>query len=362
MFYNDFRASLLRLVPAHMAKISVGLDIGFSSIKAVTLDTQVSVPKLLSLGTIASPRPGMTSDSDLDLEQVADAIKKLYQAAKIDSKDVFVALPESKVFTRVIDDLPYLNDKELGAAIQYVSEEFIPMPTSEVNLNWQILFRGSNKEKDKKTIVFVVASPKTVVNKYLKVLSMAGLKPKSMETEIIAATRSLVGNNPFSPTTMIIQMGAATTDFAVVSKGMIWLTRSISTGGLALTRALAQQFSFEFSQAEEYKKVYGLREDVLEGKVFEALKPVVDVMVGESRRVIQAYETKHPQDKIKRVVLSGGGAKMLGLVIYLANNLGVEVQEADPWYLVAKDKSVVAKLAQEAPQYSVAVGLALREE
>ena len=52
---------------------------------------------------------------------------------------------------------------------------------------------------------------------------------------------------------------------------------------------------------------------------------------------------------------------MPGLVVYLANTLGLEVQEADPWYTVAKDKALMTKLAQEAPSYSVAVGLALRQ-
>ena len=157
-------------------------------------------------------------------------------------------------------------------------------------------------------------------------------------------------------------MGAATTDFAVVSKGLILLTRSIATGGMSLTRAISQHFNFEITQAEEYKKVYGLLEDQLEGKVMGALKPVVDVIIGETKRVIQAFEAKHPQNNIKRIVLSGGGAKMPGFVVYIANNLGLEVQEADPWYYVTKDKNVTTKLAQDGPFYSVAVGLALREE
>ena len=183
-----------------------------------------------------------------------------------------------------------------------------------------------------------------------------------LETETIAVTRSLVGNNPFSPSTLIVQLGATTTDFAAVSKGLIWLTRSISTGGTALTRSLAQHFNFELAQAEEYKKVYGLMEDQLEGKVYEALKPVVDIISGEGKRVVQSFETKYPQDPIKRVVLSGGGAKMPGFVVYLANTFGLEVQEADPWYAIAKDKASVSKLAQNAPSYSVAAGLALRED
>lgn len=345
-----------------MAKIAVGLDIGFSTIKVVSLLKDNNPPKLVSLGSIPSPTPGMLSDQDTDLEAVAVTIKKLMEATKIEEKEVIAALPESKVFTRVIDDLPYLSDAELASAIRYAAEEFIPMPLADVNLNWQILQRSNPKLKDARTVVLVIASPRNVVSKYVKVLNLAGLHPKVLETEIIAVARSLVGNNPFSPSTLIVQMGATTTDLAAVSKGLIWLTRSISTGGLALTRALAQQFSFELAQAEQYKKVYGLMEDQLEGKVFEALKPICDIILGECKRVIQAFETKYPQNPIKRVVLSGGGAKMPGFVVYLANSLGLEVQEADPWYLIAKEKSFVSKLAQDAPSYSVAVGLALREE
>jgi type IV pilus assembly protein PilM len=343
-----------------MSSLKIGLDIGLSSIKVVALDHHKKPPKLVSLGSIAAPTPGMSSEADLDLEAVANSIKKLLSATKIEEKEIIAALPESKVFTRVIDDLPYLSDSELPSAIKYASEEFIPMSIAEVSLNWQILYR--DKENKGRTIAFVVASPKNIVNKYLKVFSMVGLKPKALETEIIAATRALVGNNAFSPTTLVIQMGSTTTDFAVVSQGIILLTRSISTGGAALSRAIAQQFNFENSQAEEYKKVYGLLPDQLEGQVFKTLKPVIDIIFDETKRVLQAFQVKNSSNPIKRIVLSGGGAKLPGIVIYFANGLGLEVQEADPWYAVAKDKSINTQLTQEAPLYSVAAGLALRED
>lgn len=345
-----------------MAKLSVGLDIGFFSIKAVEMDRSGNQPKLLQFGAISSPQPGMLSDQDSDLEKVAESIKRLFATAKIDSKEAVASLPEGKVFTRVIDDLPYLTDQELSSAIKYAAEEFIPMPLGDVNLNWQVLARSDGKNKNQRTIVLVLASPKNIVNKYVKMLTMAGVKLKALETDLIAITRSLVGRNPFSPSTLIIQLGATSTDFATISQGLIWLTRSISTGGVALTRALGQQFNFEIMQAEEYKKVYGLREDALEGKVFEALKPLTDIIATEGRRIIQAFDSKYPQNKIKRVVLSGGGAKMPGLVIYLANALGLEVQEADPWYGISYGKELSQRLTQEAPFYSVAVGLSLRED
>lgn len=344
-----------------MAKISVGLDIGSSTIKVVSLSKQGEQYKLVSLGSIPAPTPGMVSDSEEELDKTAVSIKKLFEATKIDQREVVAALPESKVFTRAISELPYLSDAELESAIRYAAEEFIPMPLSEVNLNWQVLSRSS-KAQSSKTVVFVIATPKTVVSKYLKVLTHAGLQPKAMETEIIAVTRSLVGSNPFSPATLIIQFGTQATDFAAVSKGLILMTRSISTGGMSQTRTLAQQFNFEITQAEEYKKVYGLSEDQLEGKVLEALKPVVDIIAGEAKRVIQSYQEKYQQDPIKRIVLSGGGSKMPGLVVYLANYLGLEVQEADPWFAIIKEKSLISKLAADAPLYSVAVGLAMRED
>ncbi|MCL4366046.1 pilus assembly protein PilM, partial [Patescibacteria group bacterium] len=264
-----------------MAKITVGLDIGFSSIKVVSLIKDKEQYKLASLGSIVSPQPGMISDADTDLEDLAGTIKKLLGATKIESKDVIAALPESKVFTRIIDDLPYLTDNELASTIRYAAEEFIPMSLADVNLNWQVLVRSDSKDKNARTVVLVIASPKRVIAKYIRVLEMAGLRPKALETETIAVTRSLVGNNPFSPSTLIIHLGATTTDFAAVSKGLIWFTRSIATGGLALTRSLVQRFNFEINQAEQYKKIYGLMEDQLEGKVFEVLKPLVDIVASE---------------------------------------------------------------------------------
>lgn len=343
-----------------MAKISIGLDIGFTSIKVVALDLADRPPRVLSFGSIASPQPGISSDADVELEGVATAIKNLLQAAKIEGNEVTIALPESKIFTRVIDDLPPLTDKELASAITFAAEEFIPLPVESLSLNYQILSRG--KDTNSKTVVLVVGSPKGLINKYLKVLTMSNLKPKAIETEIIAAARALIGNNPLSPTTLILQMGASTTDFAAISHGMIWQTRSIATGGLALTRALAAHLNFELPQAEEYKKTYGLQQNALEGKVFEGLKPVADIIVGETRRVIQAYEIKYPQDTIKRVILSGGGSKLPGFVIYFGSNLGVEVQDGDPWSQLAKDPALSAKLASAGSLYTVAAGLALREE
>lgn len=345
-----------------MSAIKIGLDLGFSSIKLVVLSHKDKTPKLVSLGHIPSPQPGLISEADLDLDAVSKAIKTLVDEVNPPSKEVIVGLPESKIFTRVIYDLPFLSDSELAQAIRYAAEEFVPMPIKDVNLYYQVLFRSPKKEPRSRTVVFVVAAPKLLISKYMRVLTSADLKPVAIETELIAASRSLVSYNSFSPTTLIIQLGASTTDFAIVSEGLILLTRSIATGGFALTRVIAQSFNFELIQAEEYKKVYGLLQDQLEGKLYRILRPVIDVIVTEAKRIIQAHETQNRQRLVKRVVLSGGGAQLPGLVRYFTDNLGLEVQEADPWLSVTVDASIKSKLTAEGPQYAVATGLALRED
>lgn len=336
----------------------VGLDIGSTSIKALALSHKAKVPKLLSFGSIATPQPGLTSDADLDLEAVAHAIKTLLASIKAPTSSVVISLPESKIFTRVIEDFPFLTDEELASAIRYSAEEFVPLPVDQVNLYWQVLARSKQQNK---TMIFVVASPKNTVNKYLRALEKAKLKPIALETDLLAAARSIIGPNQFAPTTMLIQLGASSTDFAVVSQGMVLLTRSIATGGMALTRAISQYLNFEPMQAEEYKKVYGLLEDQLGGKIYQVIKPLIDVIVSEAQRVLQAFDAKSPQNHVKRVVLVGGGAKLPGIVVYLANMLGLEIQEADPWGFIDKDKNIIPKLLPESVRFAIAAGLALRE-
>ena len=344
------------------ARVKIGLDIGHSSIKAVVLSHKENPSRLVSLGHIASPQPGIVSESDLDLQAVSSAIKSLIAEINPPTKEVIVALPETKIFTRVVYDLPYLTDEELSQAIMYAAEEFVPMPIPEVNLYYQVIFRSPKKEAGSRTVVFVVATPKATIEKYLKVLNEADLNVVAIESEMIAASRALVSYNNYSPTTLVVQMGATNTDFAIVSEGLILLTRSIATGGSALTRAISQSFNFEIVQAEEYKKVYGLVEDQLEGKLFKTLLPVIEVIATEAKRVIIAHETQNRQRPVKRVVLNGGGAHLPGLVSYFTNFLGLEVQEADPWSGISMEPEMKAKLSSEGAFYSVAVGLAMRED
>jgi type IV pilus assembly protein PilM len=336
-----------------------GLDIGNSSIKLVHLQKDSQGSKLLAYGLAPTPGNGMTSEADFDKEAIVEVIKRLVKETRVNTNQVITSLPESQIFTRVID-MPPMSDKELSSAIKYEAEQYIPRPLAEVSLRWQILNKGE-KEKNQKMEILLVAAPLNVIEKYSNIVMKADLKPIAMETDLLAQARSLVGNNPYSPTTMIVSIGSINTDLSIIKAGQVSYTRSILSGGNTLTRAIASDLSLENEQAEQYKRTYGLLEDQVEGKVMNAIKPTFEVIVNEIKKANAFYQTKNPSDQVKRLVLTGGTAKLPGLLLFFANALGVEVQVGDPWFNIKKDPNIETQLTEDAPLYSVAVGLGLKE-
>jgi type IV pilus assembly protein PilM len=155
-------------------------------------------------------------------------------------------------------------------------------------------------------------------------------------------------------------MGSEATTFALLSNSDIALVQSIATGGRALTRAISTELGLDATQAEEYKKAYGLDPTKLEGRVQKAIKPLIDIIIEEARRIIAYRATHFSSDPVKRLVVSGGGGLITGLVTYLAETLTVEAQLGDPFVSVTLTDEQKATFGQDRTVYSTAVGLALK--
>lgn len=337
-----------------------GLDIGSKNIKLVELKTgKVGHPTVVAFGMTETPANALVSESRLDFDKLVETLKKLILDARVDTDQVVSVPPEIQTFTRV-KTLPKLSDTELKSALRWEADQDTPLPLSEVYLSYQVISREEGNSPTAQMEVMIVTVPKKVINKHLEILKVTGLKPLAVETETLAATRSLVSRLENPPTTLLINLGAEVTSLAVVSASRLVFTRAIKTAGEAFTRALMAELELSREQAEEYKKTYGLDQTKLEGKVAAALKPVFDVIVEEIKRAITAYESR-TKDGIKRVVLLGGSSKMPNVVLYLAQNLSLEVQIGDPWYNLTKPVDDEEILADKAPFYAVAVGLALKE-
>lgn len=333
-----------------------GLDIGSTSIKAIQLQKQGDKFSLLAAGITASPLPGLASDNDKGLQVAAEAIKKLITDTKITTQDVNISLPESLVYTRLIS-FPVLTDQEIASAISWQAEPYIPIPIDQASIDYQIVNRREPQANDPGGVdVLLVAAPKALVNKYLKVCNMAGLNIAGVESEMLALSRSL---GLLGTAVLIADIGSSSTDLGIVKNGQLVVSRSVSTAGQVLTRAVSSGLSVPSERAEEYKKTYGLNTQLLEGKVKGVLDPVFKLIVDEINKTLQYYKTDvAKKDTVQDIILSGGTSGMAEVTMYLAKELGLEVIIGDPFAKVIKDDKTAKALLPWAPLYGIAVGLA----
>ncbi len=343
-----------------MAKSLLGLDIGSHSIKLIEIAQEGGKKVLLAAGSIPTPPKALASPLSGDHQAIATVIRQLIKETGVKTSSVALALPESQVFTRVIE-VPALSTRELSSAISWEAEQYIPLPLDQVNIDYSIL-RDAKETGTDKMDVLLVACPKTLLEKYLSIVELSELIPVVAETEIIAASRSIVASvSNIKGAVLVASLGAQTTDLAILRNGVIAFTRSIAAGGEALSRALVSGLDFNASQAEEFKRTYGVEQNILQGKIVTAVKPIMDTIVGEMKRAVAFYTQKYTGEKIEAAVLSGGTAKLPGMVVYMAQSLGVEVQLANPWAGVTRDARFTV-LDNEGTTFAVATGLALRDQ
>jgi len=342
-----------------MNKKPFGLDIGATMIKLVSLSKEGNSFGFNSSIIAPTPVKGMMSESPLDEEEMAQAIRKSVNDAEISGDRVNVALPENQVYTKVLE-MPALSDNELKSAIYWEAEQYIPVPLENITLAWNVLKKPEQSNPTEKMQVLMVGAPTMLVNKYQRVVSIAGLTINAMETEILSTTRALVPNESL-PTTFIISIGAVSTSFAIVSKGVMVLTYAMSIGGAAINRAISVDLNLSPAQAEEYKKAYGFSDKSLGGKIGKATEPILGSILQEVKKTIAFFTQKTKnEDPIRQILLSGGTAKLPGIDVYFANNSGIETATANPWKSLSSQE-VPKEILDNAPDYTIAVGLAMRD-
>jgi type IV pilus assembly protein PilM len=338
--------------------MGVGIDIGSKSIKVVELERSGSSWALRGSGIIGykGKSPDHIED-EKELVPLAEALKKLYKDAKISKKEVGISLPEPQVFTRTIR-FPLLTDQEIASAVKWEAEQYIPIPVAEAVVQHMILERRETATPPE-VLVLLVAAPEALVEKYLKVVGMAGLNASFVETELMSLVRALA---PENQTVLLLELGASSTDIAISRNANLVFSRSIPTAGDALTRAVAQNLGVDPQQAEEYKKSYGLSASQLEGKIKGAIDPVFRMVTDEIKKAIHYYQSEEKGDAPKSVIVSGGTAGMPEIVSVLTRALNLEAVMGNPFSKVNISPQAASSLANYAPLYSLAVGLALRGE
>jgi type IV pilus assembly protein PilM len=345
-------------------KSQLGVDIGTSNIKIVQLRPRDDQFVLETYGLVNAAYQIANKDSKTAIEQTAEILKNLIKKAGVSTNRITASLPNSIVFTSVID-MPKIPESELKTAVEFEAKKYVPLPMDEVALSWSVIENkkqriskntnlGNLSQADNRQKVLLTAVPTMVIDNYLKVFELAGLEPEALEIEALSLIRSLVGED--LNTILLIDMGAKNTSINLVDSGYLRLSKNLTVGGDTVTASIAQSLNVNFGRAEQFKKDFGLNSATAQ-QIPQVMRPILDIIKNESQQLISIFESRG--ERIDKILLSGAGAKLPSLSEYFGT-LGKPVVLANPWSKVIYPQNLKPVIEPLGLNLAVATGLAMR--
>jgi type IV pilus assembly protein PilM len=339
----------------------IGIDIGSSSIKVVQLKKAGSTAVLetygtLSLGQFIGKEDGLVTN--LDSAKLQEALTSLLTESKADSKNAGLTVPghNALLFTLSLPDS--VTGSALEEAVKTESRTHVPVNISDVNLDWIVIpKRDFEQSNDNKKEILVVAVLSESVKKIQEVMSAMNLNTRFLEVEFFSLVRSVM-THELSPT-MIIDLGAQKTKVCVVEAGIVKQVHIINRGGSDITNSIALSRSIPFARAEELKVMYGLEPVNEHAYLKDIISLSTDYIISECQSVVLAYEKKYNR-AIHEIILTGGGSRLKGLYEVATDVFQADVIYANPFGKTKNPEFLEDTLKTIGPEYSQAVGVALR--
>lgn len=359
----------------------IGVDIGASSIKIVQLRSSRGVAILetygeLALGPYGKQAIGKTVK--LPTANLAEALTDLMREANVTTRTSGISIPFSSSLVSVIE-LPDVDEESLKRIIPIEARKYIPLPISEVQLDWFIIPREVGEDsafdrvrekpespqgaKPASREILLVAINNALIEEYQTITADAGIGVDFYEIEIFSAIRSTLGHG-LAPV-VVVDLGAATTKIYVVERGIVRFTHLVTHGSQQMTENLARSLDWEFEKAERVKRERGLVESTAysvdeNDRIKQALLSTLTRLFSEVNKVLLSYGQRYNKN-VARVVLTGGGASLPGLAPVAKQSLNAEVEIANPFGHTEAPAFLENVLREIGPGFSVAVGLALRK-
>ncbi len=343
------------------AKALVGLDIGSSAVKAVELKASGKAYKVTAFGSEPLPPDSIVDGAIIDGAAVAEAIRRLFDAHHIKTRDVAASLSGNAVIVKKIT-LPMMTEAELAESIYWEAEQYIPFDIQDVNLDYQIVDSGDAAGTGTMDVLLVAAKKEKIAD-YTGVISQAGRQAVVVDVDAFALQNAYEINYGIEPSAIVVLLnaGASTTNINILHGHQSVFTRDISIGGNAYTEALQKELSLPFELADQLKR--GLPVD---GVTFDDARPVLRA-VGENvmleiQKTFDFFKATASSDRIDRIMVSGGASRAEGFTEMLAERFESPIEPFDPFKRVGFDvkRFEVESAADVAPTVAVAVGLALR--
>ena len=335
----------------------VGLDIGSSSVKVVEIRQENGGKRLVKFG-ISEPISDAVVDGEIvDRDHVARVIKDLFSNKHITPRCVVSSVSGRAVMVKKIT-MDRLSPEDASEAVLWEAEQHLPFEIADVALDYQIL--DSNKDP-KLMDVLLVAAKREMIHAHTDMIRQAGLTPLLIDVDYFAIQNALEANYDLSNehTVGLVNVGLELTNINVFKAGIPLVTKDLSVGVRNFVEVFQKKHSVENKTAAAALK----GEWPEESEVSQVVREVAEDIATALERSLAYLRTSGEAESADRLLVSGGGAKLPGLVAFLAERFNAEVEVANPLRKIPYDESLFDEGAVEdvAPVLTVGVGLALRD-
>jgi type IV pilus assembly protein PilM len=353
----------------------IGLDIGSHSIKLVGLKMTSKGPFLTCVGMKEIP----PDEDKEDVKTASDTLRSLVSEVGLKTKKVNLTVSGSGVQVKRIS-VPSLPKAELKEAVRWEMKNYLPFPVETA----EIVFHVLNEYVDdnvKRLDLMVVACPKQLIDRTLSIAERAGLQPIHLDVAPFALWNTLLVWNQLKKeeTVALIDLGAEKTGIYLFKDGILQFCREVTPGGADITRAIMEGIGSEGDLELMYERAEGMKQEMgipLEpsrertgdrsaslSKISFLVRPVMEKLSAEIGRSLDYYRAQFNEERIDRLLLTGGGANLRNIVSYLAGELRLPIEHFNPLSDILFDPKRIGTqfLNQMGSCFAIVVGVALPE-
>lgn len=320
----------------------IGIDISNTGVKVMAVDPKRWL--VLAYGSIDLEPIKIKESLEGDTSYLADNIKRLINEKLIGtlpSNHVVLGVPTARSFSRTFK-LPASAEKTLKDAVEIEADQYIPIPSSTLYLDYEII------EKNKQEITILMSAvSRVIIDNCLKAVESAGLQTVMIEPGISAVGRLITITEDGHLPTVIVDIGPASTDIAVLEAGSIRVTGGIAIGGNTFTLDIAKKLNITVENAHQLKVLNGLSVGPRQEKITRALDPSLKRIVAEIQKVMRYYNERLSQGKkLEQLLVVGAGSNVPGVGEFFTDALVMPARVASPW-----QKLDFGKLPEPARQF-----------
>jgi type IV pilus assembly protein PilM len=211
--------------------------------------------------------------------------------------------------------------------------------------------------------VLLVAAKKEMITDYVNLVTLAGLNPCIIDVDAFALQNTYeINYQTENENVALIDIGASKTSLNILKGINSVFMRDVSLGCGQINQRIVSLTDCSAQEAEQIKLARH-SEAISKADLAEIITGVVTDWCNEIRRALDFFYSSYPEDQIKRIVLSGGGARISEFRHLLSSETNADVEIINPFKALDIESSSFDKafLEQVAPQAAICLGLAIRK-